>query len=206
MTEIEKVEKLCDKTNVTFADAKDALDKSGGDVLDALIYLEKQGKTKAPEGGFYTGAETSGEKKNTSHNNEYDANDRKHEGESFSDMMNRFGSFCTKMAHKSVTNYLEASKDGRHLFSIPVLVIILLLCVSFWIAPFVFVITLFFGFRYRFTGEDLGKDSVNSVMDSATDVVEDVKRSFNDSTGNTGSTGSAGNTGNTGNTNNKEQD
>jgi len=184
MTEIEKVEKLCEKASVTFADAKDALDKSGGDVLDALIYLEKQGKTKAPDGGFYTGAETSDEKKKTSHNYKYNTNEREPRGESFSDMMNRFGNFCMKMIHKSVTNYLEASKDGRHLFSIPVLVIILLLCVSFWIAPFIFVITLFCGFRYRFTGEDLGKESVNSVMDSATEVVEDVKRSFNDSENN----------------------
>ena len=185
MTEIEKVEKLCEKANVTFAEAKDALDNSGGDVLDALIYLENRGKTKAPDGGFYTGVEASDEKKKASHNYEYNSNERKHEGESFSDMMNRFGNFCMKMIHKSVTNYLEASKNGRHLFSIPVLVIILLLCVSFWIAPFIFVITLFFGFRYRFTGEDLGKESVNSVMDSATEVVEDVKRSFNDSASST---------------------
>jgi len=185
MTEIEKVEKLREKANVSFAEAKDALDNSRGDVLDALIYLEKQGKTSTPEGGgFYSGADTSSKKENNSKN--YDNYTYRDDGgsESFSDLMVRFGKFCTKLLHKSLNNYLEASKDGAQLFSIPILIVVLLLCVSFWITPIIFVITLFCGFRYRFTGEDLGKESVNSVMDSATEVVEDVKKSFTGSDNN----------------------
>jgi len=182
MTEIEKAEKLCDKANVSFTEAKEALDNSGGDVLDALIYLEKQGKTGTPDGGgFYTGEQSSQKKENTSAGSGYNNNYRSGDSEDFAGLMRRFGRFCTRLINKSLNNYLEASKNGEHLFSIPVLILILLLCISFWITPLVFVITLFCGFRYRFTGEDLGKDSVNSVMDSATEVVEDVKRSFTDS-------------------------
>jgi len=182
MTEIEKVEKLCEKTNVSFAEAKNALDNCKGDVLDALIYLEKQGKTATPEGGgFYSGAKSSSKKENNSKSYDNYTNSDNGSSESFSDLMVRFGRFCTKLFHKSLNNYLEASRNGVHLFSIPILIVVLLLCISFWITPIVFVVTLFCGFRYRFTGEDLGKESVNSVMDSATEVVEDVKKSFTDS-------------------------
>jgi len=190
MTEIEKVEKLCEKANVSFAEAKDALDMSGGDVLDALIYLEKQGKTSAPEGGgFYTGAEASSKKEKNSQRYDYGRNERNGSGESFSDLMRRFGRFCMKLIDKSLNNYLVATKGDDQLFSVPILLLVLLLCISFWIIPFVFVITLFCGFRYHFTGEDLGKDSVNSVMDSATDVVEDVKKAFTDGSGGSNSSG-----------------
>ena len=53
MTELEKVEKLREKANVSFAEAKEALDNTGGDILDALIYLEKQGKSTIPAGGGF---------------------------------------------------------------------------------------------------------------------------------------------------------
>ena len=77
MTELEKVEKLREKANVTFAEAKEALNNSGGDILDALIYLENQGKVTVPaSGGFYSGADlpvpaehvSSGNGENKNHN------------------------------------------------------------------------------------------------------------------------------------------
>jgi hypothetical protein len=47
------VEKLRERANVSYEDAKLALDACGGDMLEAVIYLEKQGKTAPPAGGFY---------------------------------------------------------------------------------------------------------------------------------------------------------
>ena len=42
MTEFEKVEKLRERANVSYEEAKEALLASEGDLLDAMIYLEKQ--------------------------------------------------------------------------------------------------------------------------------------------------------------------
>jgi len=179
MTELEKVEKLREKANVTFAEAKAALDNSGGDILDALIYLENQGKVTAPAGGgYFSGANLPPQTENVSYvNYNSNAGDSDSTGEEFSELLKRFGAFCLKLFNKSVSNHLIATKGGQHLFSCPVLVVILL-AVFFWVTIPLFVISLFCGFRYRFTGDDLGRDSVNSVMDSATNVVDDVKRSF----------------------------
>ena len=46
MDTFEKVEKLREKANVTFEEAKAALDEANGDLLDAMILLEKQGKAE----------------------------------------------------------------------------------------------------------------------------------------------------------------
>ena len=183
MTELEKVEKLREKANVTFAEAKEALSNSGGDILDALIYLETHGKATMPAGGgYFSGASVPTQIQPVSPGGD---NQHKHQsydsGENFSDLMKRFGVFCLKMFNKGINNSLEAFKNEQHLFSCPILVVILLVIFFFWVTIPLFVISLFCGFRYRFSGDDLGRDSVNQVMSSATNVAEDVKRSFSES-------------------------
>ena len=58
------------------------------------------------------------------------------------------------------------------------LALVLLLAFFFWIVVPLFIISLFFGFRYRFCGNEMGKEPVNKVMDSAADTVEDIKKNF----------------------------
>jgi len=180
MTELEKVEKLREKAAVTFSEAKEALDNSGGDILEAIIYLENQGKVMAPSsGGYYSGADMPVQTELSTNVNENYTNN-KGSGEEFTDLMKRFGAFCLKMFNKGLSNSLEASKNGQHLFSCPILIVVLLVACFFWVTIPLFVISLFCGFHYRFSGADLGRDSVNAVMDSASNVVDDVKRSFSE--------------------------
>ena len=46
MEHIEMVEKLMEKANVSYAEAKQALENNNWDMLDALIELERQGKVQ----------------------------------------------------------------------------------------------------------------------------------------------------------------
>jgi len=178
MTELEKVEKLREKANVGFAEAKEALDHVGGDILDALIYLEKQGKSTVPAGGgFFSG---DGAPAPEQHYQRSDAGEPHVRVESFGDMMRRFGRFCLRLIDKGTTNFIEATKNGNLLFSCPVLAAVILILFFFWVTVPLFVLSLFFGFRYSFRGPDLGRDSFNRVMDSATDMADGVKRSFTD--------------------------
>ena len=182
MTELEKVEKLREKADVTLAEAKEALDNSGGDILDALIFLEENGKAITPaSGGFFSGADLPVKTESASSGNNKSKDQSGGSGEDFTDLLKRFGAFCLKLFNKGLSNYLEVTKGDQHLFSCPVLLLVLLLLFFFWITIPLFVISLFCGFRYRFSGEDLGKESVNSVMDSAAVAVDDVKRSFAES-------------------------
>jgi len=181
MTDLEKAEKLREKADVSFAEAKEALDKSGGDLLDALIYLEEQGKATVPAGGgFFSGADTPVETEKSSKSSTENESD-KHSGETFSTMMKKLGRFLIKMFNKGNSNYLEARKGDEHLFSCPVTVLVLLLIFFFWVTVPLLVISAFCGFQYRFSGKDLGKDSVNKVMDDASNAVDEVKKSFAES-------------------------
>lgn len=57
---LELIEKLRERANVSYEEAKEALEKCNGDIVDALIYLEKQDKIKPPPkesgaAGFWAG-------------------------------------------------------------------------------------------------------------------------------------------------------
>ena len=51
---LEQVERLREKANVSYGQAKAALEYSGGNLLDALIYLEEQGVIPRPEETYYS--------------------------------------------------------------------------------------------------------------------------------------------------------
>ncbi|MEG2455654.1 MAG: hypothetical protein RSC08_05295 [Oscillospiraceae bacterium] len=51
---LEQVERLRTIAPISFADAKAALEAAGGNLLDAVIDLERQGKVPAKSGGFYS--------------------------------------------------------------------------------------------------------------------------------------------------------
>lgn len=44
---LEQIDELRKRANVSYEDAKDALERCNGDMVEALIYLEKQNKLKA---------------------------------------------------------------------------------------------------------------------------------------------------------------
>lgn len=177
MATLEQVEKLREKADVSFEDAKNALDACGDDLLEALIYLEKLGKVKPPVGGGYYSSERT---TNTEHTDTGETTkEKENHGESFTDMMRRFGRFCARIISKGNNNYFEAEKNGKIVISFPVTALVILVVFLFWIIVPLVIIGLFFGFRYHFRGSELGKESVNRVMDNASNTAEDIKRSFN---------------------------
>ena len=182
MTELEKVEKLRERADVSFAEAKEALDIAGGDILEALIYLEKQGKSTIPAGGgFFSG---DGAYTSEQHYAPRGEHRQKTGGETFKDTMKRFGRFCLHVLDRGNNNFLDAVKGENVILSCPVTALVVLLIFFFWVVTPLFIISLFFGVRYRFRGEELGRDSVNRVMDGASNVVDDVKKSFSESANN----------------------
>ena len=54
MEQFEKVEKLRVRAGISYEEAKEALEANDWDLLDAMIWLEKQGKVSAPEQESYS--------------------------------------------------------------------------------------------------------------------------------------------------------
>ncbi len=173
MATLEQVEKLRQRANVSYDEAKAALDATNGDLLEAIIYLEKQGRVKSPSGsGFYSSEQKSGESENK------EKTSAPKNGETFSDIMRRFGRFLLNVIRKCNQNSFEIVRGNEVKGSIPVTVLVLLLLFAFWITLPLMIIGLFFNLHYRFVGPDLGKDAVNNAMESASKAAEDIKKSI----------------------------
>jgi len=171
MSTIEQVEKLKEKANVSYEEAREALEAAGGDMLDAIIHLEKQGKVKAPEnGGSFTASPPKEEgpkaKKKEDNNG----------GESFSSLMRKFFNWCGRIIAKGNIHMFEVRRNSEVMVSVPLTVLVLLLIFAFWVVVPLIVIGLFFGCRYFFRGPDIEKTVVNKMMDAAADAAEDLKK------------------------------
>jgi len=54
MTErLNQIDELRKRANVSYSDAKEALEKCNGDMLDALVYLEKNNKGQTAKQGLF---------------------------------------------------------------------------------------------------------------------------------------------------------
>lgn len=178
MATLEQVEKLREKANVSFEEAKAALEACHDDLLDAIIYLERQGRVGAPAGGGYYSSRNAQEEPQYQANGGYGNDGKNCCGGGFRESMGRFGRFCAHIFNIGNTNYLEAEKNGAVMFAVPVTVLVILVVFFFWVVVPLFILSLFFGFRYRFVGAEMGTEQVNKVMDGASDAAEDIKRNF----------------------------
>lgn len=171
MENYEKVEKLRERANVTYEEAKEALEKSNWDILDAMIELEKSGKTRGPERESYS---TQGEKK-------YQGvvDDSGPEGRhGFADMLKRFGGWCARLVKKGCDNDFIVTKNGREVVNVPVIVLAIAFLIAFWLVLILLVIGLFFDMRYHFRGPNIKSVDLNQAMDSAADTASHIKNEF----------------------------
>ena len=171
---LEKVEKIREKTGVSYEDAKKALEESGGDMLDAIVLLESQGKIKGPAKQTYStgGEDASRELKEAARVYE------KKTGDGFGSTMRKFIRWCGVMIRKGCENFFTVSKNGEEIITVPVLLLVVLLLFAFWIVVPLLVVGLFFGFRYAFKGEITKAVDVNMACDKAAEAAENVKQEF----------------------------
>ncbi|WP_031557595.1 hypothetical protein [Lachnospira multipara] len=178
MDKLEKVEKIIEKTGVSYEDAKIALENSNEDILDAICYLERMGKINKGQTAFYTVEK--GENKTDEQFARAQANyENSVKDEKFSDVFSSLCRWCKKVLDKSFEVCLLVKKHDREIAKIPVFFLVLLLIFAFWVVIPLMIIGLFFEIRYSFVG--IGKVSVdvNEMCDKCADKVDDLKNKIN---------------------------
>ena len=165
---LEQVERLREKADVSYAKAKEALLYSGGNLLDALIYLEERGYIPRPEGAYYS---TRGQTPPMPE----EAEEPEPQPEQGKEKKASRGSILRRLRYILLDNTLEIWRKDRPIAALPVLILILLVIVYYIVIPLL-ILSLFFGFRYRFSGPDLERDSINNVMGSVADTAADLGR------------------------------
>lgn len=171
MEELEKVEKIREKTGVSYEEAKDALEQNEWNVLDAIVYLENSGKIKNPQTVFYStkpGESPEFEKASSSY-------DKSSERMTVGEMADRFFAWCGKVIRKGCENYFEVRRNGKQILNVPVIVLVILLLAAFWVTVPLLIIGMFFGFKYSFHGEIETVIDINEVCDKAAKTCEDIK-------------------------------
>ena len=171
MDTMDKAERLRERANVTYEEAKAALDEAEGDLLDAMVILEKQGKTNPPGKESYstTYEEQTNYIRVLDKVNEQQSK-RPNVGKSLREIVRRFfvilrnNSFCI-------------SRKGNEIFSLPAWIFALILLAAWKTAIPVMIVALFFGIRYSFSGPD-DSSRVNHILDKVGNLADDVKEEF----------------------------
>jgi len=174
---MEQVEELRKRANISYEEAKAILEETNGDLLEAIINLEKKNKIAPPSGGFYS-------TKNYKHDinsyssNEENINDRYNYSSSisFSELLKKFFNLCKKILKKGNKNSFQVLKNGNVEMTIPVTILTIFVIFFFWITVPMIVVGLFFGYRYAFSGPDLGRENINSVIDSVANMADNLKK------------------------------
>ena len=182
---VEMVERLREKAPVSYAQAKEALEYSEGNLLDALIYLEEKGAIPQAEGTRWSGREekesqptaaelvvqeTPEPGKKKKHRSPLGVvvvwpKGEKRRGRSLRELLSR-------LYRVLVDNELEVWRRDEPVTSLPLLILLILFVFAFYVTIPLLLIGLFFGFRYRFSGPELERDSVVdkvSGLDSGAD-------------------------------------
>lgn len=174
----EMLEKLREKTGVSYEEAKAVLEEKNYDILDAVLELERQGKTDAPKDGSYT----AGASQDMENVRKFEVAQKQYEEDckknNFKEGCKNFADFFRAMFRKSLEIDFNISKDNKKVASVPLLILILLLLGFFWVTVPLIIVGLFFGITYNFTGIDKVVVDVNEVCDKASQTAENIKNEF----------------------------
>lgn len=172
MEQLEMVEKLAAKAGITLAEARTALEENDWNMLDALIALEKSGKLGDGKvtGNYSTAAENT-TAENAGEKAQEDASGKRSDWDDFKRGL-------AKLIKKGISNRFVVTRKGDEIICIPVLLLLAVVCLCFWVALPLLVIGLFLECRYSFRGEDLGRKKVNDAMDKASCYADDLKQSI----------------------------
>ena len=171
MDQMEKVDKLRERANVSYEEAKTALEANNWDLLDAMVALEKEGKTSGPQQTNYsTSYEQQQEYVRVEEKVREQQNEKPHVGRTIGDAVRRFFRICRD-------NFFCVRRHDELIFKLPLIVVVLILLVAWKVTLVVGIGALLFGFRYSFEGKDDLKEA-NDFMNGAGDVVESFKEGF----------------------------
>ncbi|MBS7527022.1 DUF4342 domain-containing protein [Fusibacter paucivorans] len=136
---LEKIDMLMERANISYKEAKEALEKFDGDMVEALIYLESNQKTA----------------KHTvsRHPREHREQRRQQRRTQNRDIFEDIKGFVQKL-HK--TSFIVSKKD-RRLLDIPLTVAGIIILVTLPASLFLLILPYFFGYQIRILNADGSK-------------------------------------------------
>ena len=160
MDHLELVEKLREKANVSYEEAREALEASDWDLLDALLMLESEGRLHEMEKAAYSTRQEDSARRV----------EKKATGKGvFASLMHGLAGLIKKGNAVSV----QIKKKNELRLALPLTVVIIALVFMFWWMLIAAVIAMICGYRFSIQGLSID-ESVNSAMNKAGEFVDNV--------------------------------
>lgn len=176
------INKLIEKTKVSYYDAENALRNSNWDILDAVVYLENNNILSKPSVSiFYSNQyNPSYEERNIQKSdvNEYENTQSK---ENKKNSQGVFLKICNAI---DICNniFIEVKKRDKVFLKMPLTVIIALFIFGFWLFIPLMIVGLFFEITFFVSSKKIDEDKikkVNEVFNKLANKAEDIKKKFN---------------------------
>lgn len=145
MDHFEMTEKLRERARVSYEEAKEALEFNDWDMLEAIVYLEREGKTS-----------NSGQQHDSTRN-EPEAKPKEKKQRVSGNLFETAAKALGLLIEKGNRNRLEIYREGKVLTKIPLTIAAILTLCMFWIVVPVLLIGWLAGCSYRLAGSDIDK-------------------------------------------------
>lgn len=160
----QQIERLCAHTGVSPEQARAALEACGGDLLDALVWLEQQGIIA--DAGVCTYSTKDGVTAEP-------PNQTAPESEPAQEKQNWLVAAWNWLVDNRLEAYRKDSDDRS--MECPMAALLALLALAWWVVALLLVVGFFLGWRYRLVGPNLGRSQmVQDVMEKLDDGAETV--------------------------------
>lgn len=176
MTRLEMVEKIREKTGVTYDEAREALEKANWDMLDAIVNVERMTgssgvvyatiEEEQPKTEYTTVSETAPvvKKRVVRHRNTGELGDK------IAAALKWLGGWIKK----GEETHVEVTRKDEPILSLSLTSTILLFLLT-WIVPVVLIVVgLFTGYRFRVTGNSLFSKAASAAANKAGEKAEEL--------------------------------
>ena len=172
MERYEMAERLSRKAGVSLEEARQALAENEWDLLDAMVALERRGRTAVQTVTVDNAGENAYTEpqpvKNTVKKEPFFTN-------GFAEIWH----YIKRLWRLALDTSFTIHRKGEQIFGVPILVLVILLVCCFWVVLPLLVIGLFVGCKYRFEGKK-GAEAANRAMEKLDGVVENIKDTLDD--------------------------
>lgn len=179
MEKIKLVDKLRTKANISYEEAKLALENSNWDILDAMVYLEERGRVKKPSVSiFYTREDEDSYSSQGEIVKLYEEKDNNNKSKN--DFNGIFEAVC-KAIDACNNIFIEIIKKEKVILKVPLTVLILLLLFAFWMIIPLMIVALFFDIEFLIATNRVNKDKlheVNKIFGKMSEAAKDIKEKF----------------------------
>ena len=174
MENLKLVDKLKNKTNISYEEAKTVLEKFNWDILDAILYLEEKGRVPKPSIGVFYTNEYKESYKNSDLTTKDNEKNNYNNGKKENTFEGIFELVC-KVIDRWNNIFFEIKKENTSFLKIPITVMILLLIFAFWIVIPLVIVALFFDIEFSLLGKNAEISNINNVFKVISVNIKKVK-------------------------------